>query len=180
MPLSPSEAEDTLRDISKTEQRSSNLYGYRTASPHLFLWGAIWAVAYSVNYFRPAWVALWLVLVPAGIIGSAWLGRRAKASGADWRYGATAVAVFLFISALFAILPPRSDAQVSAFFPILVALFYMLIGIWTRGARMIIAGLAIGALTLFGFFWLPAYFLLWMAVVGGGGLILGGFWLRSA
>jgi hypothetical protein len=88
--------------------------------------------------------------------------------------------VILFISAIFAIMPPRTSAQIAAFFPILVALFYLLIGIWTRGARMIVLGLAVGALTLFGYFYLPVYFLLWMAVVGGGGMILGGIWLRSA
>ena len=96
------------------------------------------------------------------------------------RFGGTFVAVVLFIGALFAIMPPHTDAQVAAFFPILVALFYLLIGVWTEGARMIVLGLAVGALTLFGFFYLAPYFALWMAVVGGGGLILGGFWLRSA
>ena len=43
---------------------------------------------------------------------------------------------------------------------------------------MILAAL-IAVLTLIGFFYLPVYFGLWMAVVGGGGLILGGLWLRS-
>jgi hypothetical protein len=44
---------------------------------------------------------------------------------------------------------------------------------------MVLAGVVVAALTLIGFFGLPQYFLLWMAVVGGGALILGGFWLRS-
>jgi hypothetical protein len=58
-------------------------------------------------------------------------------------------------------------------------LFYCLIGIWVRGARMLMAGMTLAALTLFGFFFLKQYFALWMAVVGGGGLVLGGFWLKS-
>jgi len=183
MTLSRGEAESTLRDISKTERRSSNLFGYRFGAPHLFLWGAIWMIAYGATYLRPEWSIVWPILIVVGVIGSFWLSWRAKSARADtfgWRYGATLVAVFLFVGALFAILPPHRDAQVAAFFPILVALFYLLIGIWTRGVRMVVLGLAVGALTLFGYFDLPAYFLLWMAVVGGGGLILGGFWLRHA
>jgi hypothetical protein len=76
-------------------------------------------------------------------------------------------------------MPPRTDAQVSAFFPILVALFYALVGIWVRGTRVLFAGFVVAALTLGGYFLLPQIFPLWMAVVGGGALIVGGFWLRS-
>jgi hypothetical protein len=45
--------------------------------------------------------------------------------------------------------------------------------------RFLYAGIALGALTLIGWFWLPHYFLPWMAAVGGGALILTGFWLRK-
>ena len=54
------------------------------------------------------------------------------------------------------------------------------IGLWTRGWRMLPLGLALIALTTLGYFMLPNHFLYWMAGVGGGGLILGGLWLRSA
>jgi DNA-binding MarR family transcriptional regulator len=68
--------------------------------------------------------------------------------------------------------------QAGAVFPLLVALWYALLGIWRRGMRMALLGLVLGLLTVAGYFWLAQYFLLWMAVVGGGALILGGFWLR--
>ena len=181
MPLSPSEAAETLLDINLTARRSSNVYGYQAAAPHLMLWGVAWAIGYAVSYVRPAWSIIWIALVIAGMIGSFWIGARMKPAGADsdWRLGATALAVFLFIFALFAVIPPHSDAQAGAFFPILVALFYSLVGIWMRGARMLMTGIALAVLTIFGFFFLKQYFPLWMAAVGGGGLILGGFWLRS-
>jgi hypothetical protein len=181
MPLSPSEAAETLRDINLTARRSANVYGYQAAAPHLILWGIIWAIGYTGSYVRPGWSSIWIFLVIAGLIGSFWIGIRMKPTGAgyDWRFGATALAVFLFIFVLFAIMPPQSDGQAGAFFPILVALFYSLVGIWTRGMRMLLTGIALAALTVFGFFILKQYFLLWMAAVGGGGLILGGFWLRS-
>jgi hypothetical protein len=183
MPVSPAEAKDTLRDISTTAQASSTFYGYRKAAPHLLVWGVIWFIGYGAGYFHPAWTLVWPVLVIVGVIASFWIGRRTgktESTRGDWRYAATSLTVFLFIAAIFSIMPPQSDAQAGAFFPILVALFYSLIGIWRRGVRMIVAGAAVAALTLGGYFWLPQIFLLWMAVVGGGALILGGLWLRSA
>ena len=182
MPLTPTEAADALRDIDQMEQRSSTVRGYQKASPYLILWGFIWLIGYSLSYARPQWGIAWAVLSVIGVIGSFVVGMRLRSEGnrgGGWRYGATFLAVFFFITALFAIMPPRQPMQVGAFFPILVALFYSLIGIWSRGQRMLITGVAIAVLTLIGFFYLPAYFMLWMAVVGGGGLILGGIWLRS-
>jgi hypothetical protein len=41
-------------------------------------------------------------------------------------------------------------------------------------------GLSIGALTLIGYFFSGDVFDLWMAVVNGGGLILGGLWMRRS
>jgi hypothetical protein len=180
MPLSRDEAASALRDITLTERRSGEAYGYQRGAPHLIVWGVVWAIGYSLTYFQPHLQLTWPVLTIAGMAASFWLGARARA-GAEGggKYLATLVVVFLFIAALFAILPPHTPAQVGAFFPLLVSLFYAIVGIWTGGRRLIVLSALIVALTLVGFFYLPAYFALWMAVVGGGGLILGGLWLRS-
>jgi hypothetical protein len=183
MPISTTEAEHSLRDIALASSASARFYGYRVASPHLILWGVIWALGYGANYFFPSQVLIWPALILIGIGGSSWLGWRAgrsNASPADWRYAATALAVFLFVAAVFAVLPPRTEAQVSAFFPIFVAFSYAVMGIWTGGLRLVVTAASIAALTLGGFFWLPHLFTLWMAVVGGGALILGGIWFQRA
>ena len=54
-----------------------------------------------------------------------------------------------------------------------------LLGLWI-GWRYTAIGIGIAVLTLVGFFLLPMHFLLWMAGVGGGALILTGLWLRRA
>ena len=41
-------------------------------------------------------------------------------------------------------------------------------------------GLALIGLTALGYFVMPEYFRYWMAAVGGGGLIVGGLWMRNA
>jgi hypothetical protein len=183
MPLSREQAQDALRDVERASRRSTAAYGYRMAWPHLILWGVVWMIGYGTMAAKLRWDWLWPVLSLTGTVGSFWLGwsmSRAKSTGFDGRYGATFLAIFFFVTALFVILPPTSDAQFGAFFPILVALYYALIGIWTRGVRMLVAGFALAALTLLGFLYLRQSFELWMTVVGGGGLILGGLWLRSA
>lgn len=182
MPISPAEAQSALRDISRAEHSSATVYRYRHAAPHLFVWGIVWAIGYGVTYAKPQWGLLWPVLVGVGTVASFWVGWKLappKTTGYDWRFAGTWLAIFLFIAAIFAVMPPRSVAELSAFFPLLVALFYGLVGIWIRGTRLVLTGAAVGALTIIGFFLLPQIFLLWMAVVGGGALILGGFWLRS-
>jgi hypothetical protein len=183
MPVSSSEAEQALQQIDATGEASARVYGYHAAAPHLILWGIVWAVGYGANYFFPERALIWPVLVVLGICGSAWRGWQSGRNNSrigGWRYTATALCIFFFIAAVFAIAPPRSNAQMSAFFPVLVAFLYGLLGIWTGGVRLIVAGAAIAALTLGGYFWLQNIFLLWMAVVGGGALILGGLWFRKA
>jgi hypothetical protein len=188
MPLSPTEAQDALRDISTTAQASATSYSYRMAAPHFILWGVIWVVAWSVSYFEPTQNWVWLVLDAAGIAGSFYLGRRAarqanaSAQRGRWglKYGGSLIAIAAFVAAVFAIMPPRNALQFSAFFPLIVALFYCLAGLWANATRLVLIGIAIAALTLIGFFWLPQIFLLWMAFVGGGALIFAGMWLRKA
>jgi hypothetical protein len=177
------QAADALHEIEHTQRRSAVTYGYRRTSPYLILWGVIWIVGYTGIYLRPHWWALWPALTVVGIAASFFFksGSVSKASSAyGWRYGATAVVLFLFFWATFAVLPPKSGVEVGAFLPVCVALSYAIYGIWNRAVRMLLLGLAVGALTLGGYFYLPHYFLLWMAAVGGGALLLGGLWLRGA
>ena len=57
-------------------------------------------------------------------------------------------------------------------------LFYVIAGLWF-GYAFVAIGIAITVLTLIGYFFVTGFtFLLWMAVVNGGGLILGGLWMR--
>jgi hypothetical protein len=94
------------------------------------------------------------------------------------RYLASFVVIACFITAAFAITNPRSLLAPGAFVPLVVAMFYGLMGVW-KGIRFLVAGAVVAALTLGGFFHLHQHFLLWMAIVGGGSLVLVGLWLRK-
>jgi hypothetical protein len=86
-------------------------------------------------------------------------------------------AIFTFVVATVVVIWPVNARQVAAFIPLLVALTYVLKGIWS-GARYVGLGIAVSAFTLLGFFLVKGHFYLWMAVVGGGSLILASLWFR--
>src|SRR6266700_2165575 len=52
-------------------------------------------------------------------------------------------------------------------------------GLWV-GHAFVAIGLCISALTLIGYFFVGDAFDLWMAFVNGGGLMLGGLWMRRS
>jgi hypothetical protein len=176
MSLSPQDASAALDDIARAETRSATLRDYQHAAPHLILWGVLWAVGYGLNDFFPVHAnTIWSVIVPIGVLADL-AALRGGRTGA-WRYIAAMAAAFAFLLALFFVMAPVSGRQVAAVIPLCVALMYVLRGI-RAGPRHVVAGVMIAALTLGGFWWLTSHFLLWMAAVGGGALILAGLWLR--
>jgi hypothetical protein len=177
MPISPQDATAALHDIEDTQARSATLHEYQRAAPHLLIWGAIWVVGYGLSDFFPQQAcAVWAVLVPTGLLaGAAVQGMGGRVA---WRYGATSLAVVAFVFATCFVMSPVSGRQIATFIPLLVALMYTLRGIW-GAPRYLVAGIIVAALTLIGFAFLTAHFLLWMAAVGGSALILAGFWMRK-
>jgi hypothetical protein len=184
MTLSPNEAADTLRDIAAIETRSQRVYGYHRASPFLILWGILWVVGYGLTAVWPQrGNAVWIAILAIGLAATFAIGSRgsAKVDARGIRRAAIANSRWVFpaiISSTFAVMGPVSGRQIGAFIPLVVAAGYALRGIWA-GARFVVAGAVIATLVLGGFFLLPAYFELWMAGVGGGALILAGFWFRG-
>lgn len=184
MSLSPAEAQTALRDIEKTENRTAASQHARGTAPFLIMWGLIWAVGYTVTATAPSLSWVWLGLIVIGVAGSFFLSRKRDTEAGGKRfsmqYFASFGAIGIFLTALMSIVQPLDYNQVSAVFPLMIGMFYSFIGIWTKGWRMLPLGLALIGLTTLGYFALPQYFVYWMAGVGGGGLILGGLWLRTA
>ena len=69
--------------------------------------------------------------------------------------------------------------QLGAFWPIYFMTMYAIAGLWFGHAFIAIGAIVI-ALTLVGYFRLGDAFDLWMAFVNGGGLVLGGLWMRRS
>ena len=185
MNISPTEAADALRDIAASADRAREFKGYRMAAPYFFLWGTIWIIGYGVSGLAPHYANLWAPLSVIGMVVSAvigWRHRRNMVTGAAYgkRMWLSFATFAIFITATYAILPPHSLNQMNAFPALLTGTAYALSGVWSGRARLLILGAVVVAATMGGYFFLAPYFAFWMAVVGGGGLILTGFWMRKA
>jgi hypothetical protein len=179
MTISPDQAANALRDIALAQDRSARAFAYQQASPHLILWGILWALSYGLTEFFPHRAApIWAIAVAAGLVVGGLITARSGTT-AGLRIVAAIVAIAaVFVVAAIVLMAPVSGRQVDAFIPLVVAAGYGLAGIWL-GRRFTAAGAAIAVLTLGGFFLLPAHFRLWMAAVGGGSLVLAGIWFRK-
>ena len=191
MVISSSEAAEALRDIAQTDRRTRVSGAYHVASPHLILWGLVWAAGYTGSGFTPPeqWGLVWLPLILVGVIGAAALGMRAGARG-EARASATpgfsigksvtlALAISLFIGATNFVFQPATPLPYLVFPALITALIYVLLGALLGLPRYVAIGAVMFLVTMAGFVYAKPYLPFWIAVAGGGGLILGGLWMRK-
>jgi hypothetical protein len=183
MTIQREEAAQALRDAAAAADRSATAVGYQRSSHYLFLWGVVWAVANLAGYFRLPYGGLaWPTLMIAGIAGSVWIGARSGRSESG-RNGLKALVVGVAI-ALFSICAQLitrigSFPMAEAVACLAVGAAYMVMGMWV-GWRLSIVGAFLMIAVTGGWIYAREQFFLWMALVGGGGLVVGGLWLRKA
>ena len=182
MSLSSEEAAKSLSQAEQARKRSSELYFYHRSSPHLILWGTIWVIGYGGTGLFPSYSDyLWDALVVIGVACGFWISRcRGSTAGPKaWRLVALAVIIIFFVSATYRIMQPHLGRQFCAYPALITGSVYMAMGLWS-GLRYVVTGVAVVALTLFGFYFIePHLYFFWMAVVGGGSMILAGLWFRT-
>lgn len=192
MNVSREEAAQALDDIGKAGERIIQLKGYHSGAPHFIVWGLVWLFANSISQFWPEQQKLaWPIGVALGFVASTTLGffqsrqypRGTQASKKErWmssRFGATGGVVFAFIFCTTAIARPESSRELNAMISILFPFMYMACGVWV-GWRLFAIGLVTAVGIVAGYFLIDEYYWLWMGVFGGGSLIAGGIWLRTA
>lgn len=191
MNITPAQAAAALADIQQTERHSREMRNYQYGSPHLIMWGVIVMAGYLIAALTPYGGRTWIVLDLLGIAGGFLIGQQqwksavANPTGQAYRrvwfkrVGLTWALVLAFWFSVYAILPPQTLNQASAFPGLVFGAIYAGVGIWFL-SRYLWLGLAVMALTLVGYFYAAEWFSFWMAGVYGGGLILGGLWLRKA
>jgi hypothetical protein len=194
MAITRTEAASALRDVEETTARTHEMRGYRYASPHLIVWGAVWVVGYlSMGVLpQPQWGWVWLPLDVIGFVASCVLagrmaggGGKGGASGGMSRgqgRGAMAVTmlfVTLFACAIYVVFEPTRPEPFLVLPALLLGLVYVAAGVW-KMRRLAWIGAAVFMLTMAGYLLFQPWLAFWIAGVGGGGLILGGLWLRRA
>ena len=172
------EAHDVLREAAATERHSTEAYNYSRSAPYCILWGLIWIAGYGGMSLLPGQEAGWLTVIGAAV--SIWIGNsHTKSRGAGgWRMGLLIVIVTAFSFALMSIMRPTDELQVGAYSPLLLSAIYAALGLW-QGFRFILLAAFLAAATLGAYFFLKDFFFVWMAVAGGGSLLLTGLWMRN-
>jgi hypothetical protein len=178
------QATEALTDIDSIVRRVRQSRIYNFSSLMLIMWGALVFAGYVTSYIWPRTNGLhWIVLDVIGLAGSLAIGastrQRAGVNTFNTRF-LTASVLFIVFGCILSIgvahLRPR---QMDAFWPIYFMMIYTIVGLWF-GYAFVAIGVGITALTLIGYFFAGDWFNLWMAVVDGGGLVLGGLWMRRS
>jgi hypothetical protein len=178
------EAASALSDIDSIVHRVRQSRIYQIASLMLILWGALTFAGYLVTYLSPRSAGyMWIAVYLTGIAGSVAISASNRArSGARHFDVRMFTAFFLFLAFGFLWtngLTHFTPRQMGTFWPIYFMLAYTIVGLLV-GLAFVAIGIGIIALTLFGYFFIGDAFDLWMAFVNGGGLILGGLWMRRS
>jgi hypothetical protein len=177
------EAAQALNDIEEIVQRVRQSRTYDIASQMMILWGVLVIAGNLATFASPRHGGyIWIGVNTVGALGAIAISMfrfpGAGGRGFDARMTVAFLLFFAFgllCSKVFGHFGPR---EMGAFWPIYFMLFYCLAGLWF-GRAFVAIGLGITILTLIGYFFISGgALLLWMAAANGGGLILGGLWMR--
>lgn len=177
------QATEALTDIDEIVRRVRQSRIYDLASLIMIMWGVLTFGGYFVSWLSPRSAGVgWIAVYVLGIAGSFALSRfgetRTGVRTFDVRMFAAFV-LFVAFGAFCSVLGHFTPRQLGTFWPIYFMLVYTIAGLWF-GYAFVAIGLGITALTLIGYFFVGDAFDLWMAFVNGGGLILGGLWMRRS
>lgn len=195
------EAQQDLETISETTNRTRRMIASAGGDRCFMLWGLIWMIGFLNCQFMPSFFdnhvvavlgiqVVWLVLIVAGIAGTILISRRFAPTRqpGGWRIGVFWWVLYayagLWVSLLFPFIVVNGYEQamqfsrhmgaISATIPMFA---YVVMGLFLDH-YMVWIGLVITALTLFGLFFLPGLFWIWMAFAGGGMLFGTGIIVR--
>jgi len=182
------EAREALSDIDEMVRRLRQSQTYDIASLIMILWGALVFAGNIATYLWPRYgYHIWIAINVAGVLATLTIIYfRANARSFDVRMLRSfdirvLVAYLLFFAFGYFctdVLGDFTPRQLGTFWPIYFMLFYAIAGMWF-GYAFVLIGVGISILTLIGYFYIGGdAFQLWMAFVNGGGLLLGGLWMR--
>ena len=187
MNISPNEAEEALAAIQNVTKKTRRSIANSGAHIFLILTGIVWLVGFLATQFLTGAIVayIWIGMSVLGSVLSIPLGARTgrRVRGPSTAAYAKRIGLFwlllvFYCLATIAVAGPLDGKQVG----ILILLFVM-IGQLSMSLLLSFAAvwwtLPVTALALVGYFLLPGIFYLWMALLGGGGMIVLGLYIRS-
>jgi len=182
MTIDSKEASAALSDINEMVQRVRQSRIYDIASQIMIASGMLVAAGNFATFVSPRqgayiWITINILNVVVAAIIAMRGARRTGLHAFDHRVFAAFSLFYAFGILCSNVLGHFGPREQGTFWPIYFMLFYCIAGLWF-GHAFVAIGIGITALTLIGYFCIGAEFPLWMAFVNGGGLILGGLWMR--
>ena len=187
MNITPTEAEQALDAIQTMVRKTQKAISNSGAYNFLIVWGFVWLFGFLASHFISGTLIgyIWMGLDILGGLVSAVIGIRmghnvrspaglASGKRIAWFW----LLLFVYCFALILVASPVDGKQMA-----MIIILFVMIGWVAMGLLLSVAsikwGLGITALALIGYFLLPDFFYLWMAVLGGGSMIGLGFYIRS-
>ncbi|MBN1316953.1 MAG: hypothetical protein JXA42_15845 [Anaerolineales bacterium] len=186
MEISPKEAEEALATVQKVMLRTHRSIAGSGAVITLIVTGVVWLVGFMSTQFLPQVAAY--VWIGVSILGSAVATFYGIRMGRRFRIPASAVIarritltwlfLALFCVAVITVVWPIDGKQLTAIILLFVMVGYLAMGLLLSYVFVWWA-LPVAALVLIGYFFVPDYFYLWMSLLGGGGMIALGVYIRT-
>jgi len=177
MNLSKQEAQESLTDIENVISQTRKAIARSGASFALITWGVIWVLGFSGTQFLPKIAGpIWLMLDFIGFVAT-WMKMRKSAHQQPanhrvlWAWLVLAGYMTFWVS-----LFHSNGREMIAFVSTLPLCIYVICGLWF-GRFWIWLGLIVTAFTIMGYLLFPVWFPLWMAIAGGGSLIVSGLYI---
>jgi hypothetical protein len=187
MNVSPTEAEEALAAIQAMMKKTRRAISSSGAYIFLIVWGTVWLVGFLCAQFLPyqisgyVWTGLDILGSIVSVIVGIRMGRGVRSPSSNTsgkRIGIFWFLLFLYAVAAIGVAWPADGKQLAMFIILFVMVGWVAMGLLLSFAS-VQTGLVITALALIGYFFLPGIFYLWMAVLGGGGMIALGLYIRS-
>lgn len=197
--MDKTQAVAAMGEIESSQKRIRARADYKGADIIYAMWGVIWCGAFITqhvgadfrfqgsNFSIEGAGIVWLPLVAMGIVATIFIARRqgAVVDKDGWKFGLLWPVVFGYFYLCYVLLGPLLDQKLiqtpdatirfTAVFSTIPMCIYVLGGIVNSQMYIACIGGAVTVLTALGFYVAYDYFYVWMAVFGGGGLMVAGF-----
>jgi hypothetical protein len=187
MDITPTEAEEALTAIQTMVRKTRRAISKSGAYAFLIVWGFVWLFGFLCSHFIQDDTIgyIWLGLDIIGGVLSAIIGirmnlgiRSPSASASGKRIAWFWLILFLYCVTTIGVVWPIEGKELAMFIILFCMIGWMAMGLLLSFAS-IWWGLAITVLSLIGYFFLADIFYLWMAFLGGGGMIALGIYIRN-
>ena len=186
MDISPNEAEEALAAIQTIAQKTRHSIASGGTYITLIVTGIVWLVGFMCTQFLRGeivvyiWIGLSILGSILGTIFGIRMGKRVRSPATTSmakRVGLFWLLLIFYGIAAIAIAHPTDGKQVT-----MIVILFIMLGQMAMGLLFSFSStwwtLPITALTLVGYFLFPDIFYLWMAILGGGGMIALGLYIR--